>query len=510
MKSSTSWSTELKVGAFVAGAAVIIGYMFFVLSPDVFRGKNKKNYYTLVDNAAGIVTKTSIKTNGVTIGRVVDVKLLDNETRVEMEVEGQVKIPTGSEAVIKEKGLLGDVFLEIIRGKDTGQYLPDGAFIPPSTTHMSMSALISNAGEVAQDLKKIANSFAGVLGGPEGSRTVHDIVIDLRDLMKGLKEVVQENRANVKDTISNLQQTTRTLQTVVGGNQTALQDIVINLKELTGGIRQLVTGGNKEKIEQVIASLDRTMQHLEVVMKDARSITEKVDSGQGTLGRLVNDDVALTKIEDTLTDLRKVLAPATKLQVQVGYRGEFRKDESTQHYFDLVFRTRPDRFYLLGVTDVKEGVRDTNYETLPASDPASPETKGTGTKIRERIVEKKAIRFNLQFGKRWYNAQVRFGLFETTGGFAGDFFLLQDRIKISLEAFDWDTHSDVRKIAHLKAYMGVLFYRHIYGYIGVDDITRLDPITNHVRKVPNYFLGAGLDFTDEDLTALLGAASLAK
>jgi phospholipid/cholesterol/gamma-HCH transport system substrate-binding protein len=510
VKNSTNWSTELKVGSFVAGAALIIGYMFFVLSPDVFHRKNKQNYYTLVDNAAGIVAKTSVKTNGVSIGRVVDVKLLNNETRIEMEIEGQVKIPTGSEAVIKEKGLLGDVFLEIIRGKDIGQYLHDGDFIPPSMTHMSMSALISNAGEVAQDLKKIANSFAGVFGGPEGSRNIHDIVFDLRDLIKGMKEVLQENRNNVRETVGNLQQTTRTLQAVLGGNQAALQDIVVNVKELTGGIRTLVTGENKEKIEQILASLDKTMQNLEVVMKDARSISGKVNSGQGTLGRLVNDDVALTKIEDALTDFRKVLAPATKLQVQVGYRGEFRKDESTQHYFDLVFRTRPDRFYLLGVTDVSETVRDTTYESLSSSNPASPDAKGASSKTRERISEKRAIRFNLQFGKRWYNAQLRFGLFETTGGFAGDFFLLHDRLKISLEAFDWDTHSGVRKTAHLKAYIGLLFFQHIYGYVGVDDITRIDPVTNRIQKVPNYFLGAGLDFTDEDLTALFGAASLAK
>ena len=510
MKNITSWSTELKVGAFVTGAAIVIGYMFFVLSPDVFQRKNKKNYYTLVDNAAGIVAKTSVKTNGVTIGKVVVVRLLDNQTRVEMEIEGQVKIPVGSEAAIKEKGLLGDVFLEIIRSKDKGQYLHDGDFIPPSTTQMSMSGLISSAGEVAQDLKKIANSFAGVFGGKEGTRKIHEIVFDLSDLLKGLKAVVEENRNNVRETLGNLQQTSRSLQTVIGDNQAALQEIVSNVQELTGGVRDLVTGENKEKIEQILASLNKTMQNMEVVMKDARSITEKVNSGQGTLGRLVNDDVALTKIEDTLTDLRKVLAPATKLQVQVAYRGELRKDESTQHYFDLVFRTRPDRFYLLGVTEVNETVRDTTYETLPPSGPASPDVEGKPTKIRERITEKRAIRFNLQFGKRWYNAQVRFGLFETTGGFAGDFFLLQDRVKFSVEAFNWDSHSDYRKTAHFKAYVGILFFRHIYGYAGIDDITRIDPATNRIQKVPNYFLGAGLDFTDEDLTALMGAASLAR
>ncbi len=509
MKNAASWSTELKVGAFVAGAAVIIGYMFFALSPDVFYRKNKKNYYTLVDNASGIVAKTSIKTNGVTIGKVLDVKLLDSATRIEMEIEGQVKIPTGSEAVIKEKGLLGDVFLEIIRGKDTGQYLHDGDFIPPSTTHMSMSALISSAGEVAQDLKKITSSFAEVFGGAEGARNIHDIVFDLRDLIKGLKTVVQENRTNVRETISNLQQTTRTLSKVVGGNEAALQEIVLNIKELTGGIRQLVTGENKGKIERILTSIEATMQNVDVVAKDARSIADKINRGQGTLGRLVNDDVALTKIEDTLTDLRKVLAPATKLQIQVGYRGELRKDKSTQHYFDLVFRTRPDRFYLIGVTDVNETIRDTNYETLPPSAPSHPDAKPTG-QIRERISEKKAIRFNLQFGKRWYNAQLRFGLFQTTGGFAGDFFLFQDRLKISLEAFDWDSKNLYRKTAHFKAYAGILFFQHLYGYAGVDDITRIDPATGRIKKVPNYFLGAGLDFTDEDLTALFGAASLAR
>jgi len=505
----TPWSTELKVGSFVLISSLVIGYMFFMLSPDIFQGKNKKQYYTIFENAGGIVTKTSVKANGVTIGKVSVIKLLDHETRIEIEIDGQIKIPVGSEMVIKEKGLLGDVFLEILRGKDNGAYLEEGALIPASLTHMSMSALIANAGEVAQDLKKISRSFADVLGGKEGADRVHDIIFDLHDLIKGLKNVVEENRANLKQTVDDFTATSHALRKVVGGNQVALQEIVHNVKELTEGMKDIIVGDNKGKLQHIVASMETTMKNVEVVSKELHSITSKVDKGQGTLGRLVNDDVALTKMEDTLTDLRKLLAPAARLQVEVAYRGEARRDKSQQNYFDLVLRTRPDKFYLLGFVDGHNATRDTTYETLTPTKDTSPDIEGKPSRVLRIDKQESAIRFNLQFGKRWNDVQLRFGLFETTGGFAGDFFFWKDRLKLSVEAFDWGGTNERRKVAHIKTYLGMVFFSHLYGYVGVDDWTRIDGNTGHVQKTPNYFLGAGLDFTDDDLTALLGAASLA-
>jgi phospholipid/cholesterol/gamma-HCH transport system substrate-binding protein len=111
--------------------------------------------------------------------------------------------------------------------------------------------------------------------------------------------------------------------------------------------------------------------------------------------------------------------------------------------------------------------------------------------------------------KRWYFVALRFGLFETTGGIATDMYFLRDKVRFTVEAFDWDTQDKtIRRNAHLKTYASVLFYNHLYAMAGVDDPTRTDPETGKAKKDLNYFFGAGLSFTDEDLKAVLGTAAL--
>ena len=135
----------------------------------------------------------------------------------------------------------------------------------------------------------------------------------------------------------------------------------------------------------------------------------------------------------------------------------------------------------------------------------------SSVEVRETSRTTSRLGVNLQIAKRWYHAGLRFGLFESTGGVAADFYLFRDRFRASVEAFEWRGQGNsVRRIAHLKAYASILFFEHVYTMIGIDDPTRLDPATNRVNAAQNYFVGAGVSFNDQDLKALFGAAALAK
>ena len=296
--------TEFKVGFFTLIAAGIIGYMFFVLSPDSFTSTGHKTYFTEVKDAAGIVTKTHVKTNGVIVGKVTAIDLKVNKTRIEIQVERQVKIPQGSAIAIKEKGLLGDVFLEIIRGDDVGVYVDEGDLIPPADDQVSISALISIAGSIGKDIKEVTKILAKVLGGKEGERNVASIVNDIRDLASRSRKIVEENRSDLRSLISNLERTSDTLRKVIGDKEKELGMIVSNvrvatrdLKVFSASVRDIVGGENREKIDKIIASFDNTMQDVEVTAKNVRLVAGKLERGEGTLGKLINDDKALSELE---------------------------------------------------------------------------------------------------------------------------------------------------------------------------------------------------------------------
>ncbi len=484
--------TEFKVGLFALVALVTLGYMFFVLSPDTFENKEYRTYYTVLRSAAGIVAKSHVKTSGVGIGKVKSVALEGTSTRIVLEVDMSIKVPTSSRIEIRSVGLLGDVHLEVVRGADTGQYVEDGGFIPQSETGFDMNAMFAMAGEIAKDFKVITKTLAEVLGSEDGKKSI-------TNTLKNLEQITEDIKV-----------TTGTVKSVVGGKEddfrkmiTDVRLAVQDLRTFSGNLKDVVNQENRDRIDRILSSFDETMVDVRGSAKNINLIAEKVEKGEGTIGKLVNDDKTISELESAIKDVRKILAPANKLAIDVDYHGEFRRNETTQHYFNILFRTRPDRFYLIGLTDTAKDVYDRNTKLTRNAD-------GSTTEI-ESVSTKRAIKFNAQIAKRWYFTTIRFGLFETSGGIASDFHFLKDKITATVEAFDWDTADKTRRRnAHLKAYASALFYNHIYAMAGVDDPTRTDPATGKVNKEVNFFVGGGLTFNDQDLKAVLGTAALAR
>jgi phospholipid/cholesterol/gamma-HCH transport system substrate-binding protein len=491
--------TEFKVGVFTIVALFTLGYMLFVLNPNMLKDTTRKNYYTVLRDAAGIIPKTHVKTNGVTIGKVKAVELDVNTTRIIVEIDSNIKLPVGSRMEVRTRGLLGDVYLEIVRPEDTGQYIAEGGLIPKSEDQMDMQGVMSLLGSIGKDVKKITGTLAEVVGGKDGERSLHNILdnietltADLRKTGSSIRGAIGDHPDDVRNIVMNLDKS------------------LANLKQFTGNLNAVLDDANKDRLNRIIASFDDSMVEVKGATKNIRLISEKIEKGEGTIGKLVNDDTAIQEIEAAVKDLREVLSPATKVQMIIDTHGEGRADKTGQTYFNVIFKTRPDRFYLVGMTDTVEGVRDTKTEQLE-NEPANGDAPGY-TKTRERVTERKALRFNLQLAKRWYFLTARLGLFESTGGGALDLQFFRDRIRLSLEAFDFKSYdNEWRRVARLKAYMQVLFFDHIYVMAGVDDITRKrNPLTYEDQKGPIPFGGLGLSFNDQDLKALFGAAALAR
>ncbi|MEY4632613.1 MAG: hypothetical protein RIQ81_2733, partial [Pseudomonadota bacterium] len=322
--------TEFKVGFFTLIALVTLVYMFFVLSPDSFESGKRYSYYTIVSDAAGIISKTHVKTNGVIVGKVKDVKLDVNMTRIDMEIDANVKVPVGSHIEVRTRGLLGDVFLEVIRAEDSGQYIPDGGLIPRSEGSTDMQAVLALAGSIGKDVKKITSVLAEAMGSDDGK--------------KNIKEIVE----NIHGSTADLRSTLAALRGAIGDRPEDVKAIVANIKDFTAGLREVMDEDNREKLNNIIASFDESMGDVKGASKNIRLIAEKMERGEGTLGKLISDESTISEIEGAIKDLREVLSPVKKLEVGVEYRGEFRNDQTGQNYFNMVFRTRPDRYYLLG------------------------------------------------------------------------------------------------------------------------------------------------------------------
>ena len=150
----SQFGTEFKVGLFTLVGLSAIVLSFFVLSPELFENDEKVKFYTVLQDASGIMPKTHVKTNGVTIGKVTSVELDINATKVVFEIRGDVKVPRGSQMEVRTVGFLGDKFLEIKRSDDSSEFISEGGLVPRIPDSVDLNKVISLVGSIAKDVKK--------------------------------------------------------------------------------------------------------------------------------------------------------------------------------------------------------------------------------------------------------------------------------------------------------------------------------------------------------------------
>ena len=100
------------------------------------------------------------------------------------------------------------------------------------------------------------------------------------------------------------------------------------------------------------------------------------------------------------------------------------------------------------------------------------------------------------------NLAVRLGIIESTGGIAADYYAWNDRIKFSMDAWNFNSKEPHNEKTHAKATLTYNVNNLIFVNAGYDNFLNKDRAHGYV--------GAGLRFNDENLKYLLGSVPIPK
>ncbi len=420
-------------------------------------------YKTILDDASGIFEKSSIKVAGINAGRIKKIQLNGAQgALVTFEMLEDVKLTENSRLKIKSVGFLGDKYLDIILGDQSGERLPANSFIK-SEAGAGFEELSKDAGEVLKEVKEIAKTIKESLRDDQGKNMVKEIIANIHDITGSLKRLST-------------------------GNEDKINEIIDEVKAISEQIAFETDRGQKDSLMSDLSKMGPILDKADSAVSDLQVIIADLKDGKGTVGKLLRDDAVVDQVSQTLSSVNRLVNRINNIEADIGLSTGANTRLGTDTRFDMDIYPAPERFFRLGIVTNEFGPQNqTETDTYTRVD------DGATVHSNTRKINRSDFKFNFQIGRRIQRFGLRAGLIESTGGVGLDYFFPDWGIRTGMELFDYqkDAGPNLRLVTEVKLW-NVLFAR----------VSGEDLVSKSGAQSATFSLG--LRFSDQDLAALVG------
>lgn len=511
----------IKVGITALGIA-LLGFFGFKFVAKGISGNSGYHVWCKFRDATGLADKSRVQIAGLNVGEISDRRLMDGMARLGIHIKPEIELWSNATIFKKSSSLLGEYYLEIDPGTPNApdpinpaqvvanRRLVEGDQIVNVVEAVTTTDILVQVQETLPVLRAILTDVQRITQGP------------LQDIAHSVQTGVDRNSAAAEQLLKHMDQIALDVRSITGGQaQDDIKKSISNIRDITEGVRSLVGTGQGEvtstgdKLRQDLDKIGTAVDNLNRTLDNIATVSDKVRAGEGTVGRLLNDDTIATNVEQITEDAGGFIRSLTRLQTLVGLRSEYNILANTlKTYVAIQLQSRPDKYYLIELIDDPRGLRTTQRTFTTTDDPSKPQVTNTDT-----VTVSDKFRFTFQLAKRLFllNGRValtgRFGIKESTGGVGFDVEVPMSlasnwmrTLQIQTDLFDFQTNTYPR----LKVLAALEFYKHIWVVGGIDDALNSRGPGGGGSTGRDYFLGAQLTFNDEDLRALLtvGGAAL--
>jgi phospholipid/cholesterol/gamma-HCH transport system substrate-binding protein len=479
-------STELKVGLFAIVVIIILSYMTFKVGRMTFMWEKGYRLYAEFDDISGMDEKSRIKVAGVEAGIVDKIDLENGKAKLTLLINPDIKVYRNASVSLKMSGLLGDRYLALSTGTPDQPLLESGDYITNVIHAADIDVLANKLTLAATYISDLTQSLNGVFGDKE-REALSESIHNLRTITQNLKEISADNKEPIHKVIVQLETFTEALAAKgpgfmddMGRTAKVLGDkgpqLIDDLAKLTSDLKEVI-GENRYAFKE-------SMENIRAVSKSASNITQRIESGEGTLGKLVKDDKIYNSLSKISEEAGKSVDFVGRLRTLMDFHTEYNTHEAQwKGYFDLTLQPRRDNYYILGVVTDPKGTVETTDKVI------------NGFKITKEETTSR-IEFSAQFARRYEDLAFRIGMIENTFGFGADYFFNDDKGRARVDMWDFSAKEAEAKRAHAKIGVDYRIFKYVFVSSGIDNLL------NSGRR--GIYIGGGLKFEDEDFKYLLG------
>jgi len=286
-------SREIKTAILILGCIVIFIFGFNYLKGSSLLD-DSKIVSSLYPDVEGLVIGANVTINGLNVGKVRKIDFDENydKIKVTFSLRSDLNFSNQSIAQLYEAGLIGGKAIAILPVYDQGNEVSTGDVLPsnikPGLTELVNQQIAPLQDKIEGLLTSADSLFAGVSNVMNYQTQTNlklaleglaESVTNAAELTKNMNRVVVQNEKNFKGTLGNLEATSK------------------NLSQLSDSLAQMPLGATIANFEQTSA--------------DLKKILSRLNNGEGSAGKLLNDEELYHKLlgssaalEALLTDLK--------------------------------------------------------------------------------------------------------------------------------------------------------------------------------------------------------------
>ncbi|HEX6049206.1 MAG TPA: MlaD family protein [Gemmatimonadaceae bacterium] len=305
------------------GVVAIIAATLWVKQADL-RDRNERVTARFRD-VGNVRVGAAVVLRGVRAGRVESIELArDGWVQVAMALDPEVQLPRDPVVLLNESSLFGEWQATIteeaaiprdeVVARQLAEARQAGGGALPGATLPDIAQLTAVAGRIAGDVASVAGRFE-VAFDDQAARELRSSIQNFATLSAALSRTVRQQSTNLDALSADMRRGMRRLADAAESVQQVAERV--DSSTATGQVRHIVddvataAATLKEMSEEMRAmsrQLTRSQGRLDSVLQTTDSVMMKINSGQGSVGLLMNDPTLYRQSDSLVVELRALVA----------------------------------------------------------------------------------------------------------------------------------------------------------------------------------------------------------
>ena len=276
-------SKELKTGviAIVIITLFIWGYNF-LKDQSVYDSIRK--FYVEYADVQGLKVNDPVTINGLKVGKVSDISFHPEKVGklvIQLDITNTVKFSSNSITKIYSPDLLGSKRIKIIMAND-------GELVAENRDTLKGEIDLGILGELDNQIGPLKSKLENFVSNTDS------LILDISNLLDA------ENQRNLKASIENFKNLSYKVDQILESNKVKIDSVVSNANNSLLSISQMMDSLNK-------ADLGATVVSLQATLRTFNQVLDSVQSGHGSIGKLMRDDALYNNLESASKELEELL-----------------------------------------------------------------------------------------------------------------------------------------------------------------------------------------------------------